>query len=410
MKKIIFSILFLTTLFTQGQDPSFSQFDLNIMYSNPAHTGYEVGSGCRKYLLQSRSQWRGLNENLNNSIFEFSTSIARNTNSRNSKTLLSLGLGVISEDLRFESNIGNAIFIDRNEASLYGALHKEWGNWWVSGGAGINLRTYSWKVNNIFTDQWDAFGTYTSTSGSGYTTGDLHLLSGGKPYRIDGSIGGIVTKHGRYSSTQGNRIMIASSLNHLTRPYESFNSNPDTKIPLKQIIHVEWLYGIPSFKKPFFPYVKTIFKHERYITKPIDIFQPWKESLISKTEFGGTAFVNNTNIEVGTLVRICHNFENDYHMQTVIPIIRYRLPRYNQLMLSYSYDMNAATRIDRLTSSETGTTHEIGLKVMLCSKRRKRKNPCQTCCPAIMDGGALFNDIYNNGLLNYDKPKSNFTW
>ena len=407
MKKIIFSILFLTTLFTQGQDPSFSQFDLNMMYSNPAFVGYEVGGGCTKYLLHSRNQWNGLNENFNNSIFEFSASRQLNSNSRNSKTLFSSGFGIISEDLGFTS-LGNTIFIDRNEASLYGALHKEWGNWWVSGGVGINVRQYSFKENNIFSDQWDAFGTFSS-SGHPFTPGSISSM--GQPI-IDGSIGGVVTRHGRYRSTKGNRLMIASSLNHLTKPYESFTNNQsdDTRIPLKQIIHVEWLYGIPSFKRPFFPYVKTIFKHERYIKKSGDVFQPWKESLISKTEFGGTVFVNNTNIELGTLFRMDHNFENDYHMQTFISIIRYRFSGNNQLMMSYSYDMNIAGNLDKLTSVNAGTTHEIGLKVMLCSKRRKRKNPCQTCCPAIMDKGALFNDIYNNGLLNKKTPRGNFRW
>ena len=409
MKRIIIYIFLLISINIYGQDPSFSQFDLNMMYSNPAHTGYEVGGGCTKYLLHSRNQWNQLNENFNNSIFEFSTSIQRDGNRRNSRTLLSVGFGIISEDLGFTS-LGNTIFIDRNEASLYGALHKEWGNWWASGGAGINVRQYSFKENNIFSDQWDAFGTFSS-SGHPFTPGSISSM--GKPI-IDGSIGGVVTRHGKYSSTQGNRLMIASSLNHLTKPYESFTSHhsDDTRIPLKQIIHVEWLYEIPSFKRPFFPYVKTIFKHERYIKKSGDVFQPWKESLISKTEFGGTVFVNNTNIELGTLFRMDHNFENDYHMQTFIPIIRYRFSGNNQLMISYSYDMNIASSANnnRLTLGNTGTTHEIGLKVMLCSKRRKRKNPCQTCCPAIMDGGALFNDIYNNGLLNYDKPKPNFKW
>ena len=248
MKKIIFSILFLTTLFTQGQDPSFSQFDLNMMYSNPAFVGYEVGGGCTKYLLHSRSQWNGLNENFNNSIFEFSASKQLNPNSRNSKTLFSSGFGIISEDLGFTS-LGNTIFIDRNEASLYGAMHKEWGNWWASGGAGINVRQYSFKENNIFSDQWNAFGTFSS-SGHPFTPGSISSM--GKPI-IDGSIGGVVTRHGRYRSTKGNRLMIASSLNHLTKPYESFTSHhsDDTRIPLKQIIHVEWLYGIPSFKRPF---------------------------------------------------------------------------------------------------------------------------------------------------------------
>ena len=132
MKKIIFSILFLTTLFTQGQDPSFSQFDLNMMYSNPAFVGYDISGRCTKSLLHSRNQWNGLNENLNNSIFEFSTSTSRNLN-----TSFSSGFGIISEDLRFKSEIGNTIFT--------GIVHVI-----SKGKEGIRTTTYSHYTVKIF--------------------------------------------------------------------------------------------------------------------------------------------------------------------------------------------------------------------------------------------------------------------
>ena len=116
MKKLLFVILFFVTLFTQGQDPSFSQFDLNMMYSNPAFSGYE---GATKSLLHSRNQWNKLNEKFNNSIFEISTNLKLNPNHRKSPTSWAPGFGVISEDLGFINNIGNTVFIDKIELSVY---------------------------------------------------------------------------------------------------------------------------------------------------------------------------------------------------------------------------------------------------------------------------------------------------
>ena len=67
MKRIIIYICLLLSMNIHGQDPSFSQFDLNMMYSNPAFAGFDIGGGCTKSLLHSRNQWNRLNENFNNS-------------------------------------------------------------------------------------------------------------------------------------------------------------------------------------------------------------------------------------------------------------------------------------------------------------------------------------------------------
>ena len=116
MKRLFYMILLFTPLFSQGQDPSFSQFDLNMMYSNPAFAGYE---GSTKPLLHSRNQWNGINENFNNSIFEISTNIKLNRNDRRSSTSWSPGIGVIKEDLVGINGTGNNVFINRMEFSLY---------------------------------------------------------------------------------------------------------------------------------------------------------------------------------------------------------------------------------------------------------------------------------------------------
>ena len=335
MKKLLFVILFFVTLVTQGQDPSFSQFDLNMIYSNPAFAGYE---GTTKSILHSRNQWNRLNENFNNSIFEISTNIKLNPNNRKATTSWSPALGVISEDLGF-TTIGTSevYFLKKIELSVYpftfhkrvdfkiGKLNME--NLWLSWGGGIHARQYNLNHNSlIFPDQWTEFGIFGSTGVdlSTFINNDIQW---------DGSIGVILTKHGKYQSTRGNRLMAGWSLSHISRPNEAFSGNT-ARIPLKNIIHAEWFYGVPLFKRSFIPYFKTIFKHERYVDDVSNAILPWKESLISKTEFGGTAFINNTPIELGFLWRLDHNYKDDevwlddYHLQTFIPIIRYRINRF----------------------------------------------------------------------------------
>jgi len=66
MKKVV--IILLISLIGQSsysQDPSFSQFDLNMMYMNPAFVGYEKEY---RILIHRRNQWTGIPENFNTNI------------------------------------------------------------------------------------------------------------------------------------------------------------------------------------------------------------------------------------------------------------------------------------------------------------------------------------------------------
>ena len=138
MRKIIIICIFISPLLVKGQDPSFSQFDLNLMYNNPSLSGFE---GTIKTTLHSRNQWNYVNENFNNSIFEISGSIRLNPNSRKYSTRWTPGIGVISEDLGF-TNFGNTVFVNRTEVSIYPASFnmKIQKNIYLCYGASINLR------------------------------------------------------------------------------------------------------------------------------------------------------------------------------------------------------------------------------------------------------------------------------
>ena len=116
MKNIVLISFILFSYIMKGQDPSFSQFDLNMNYSNPAFTGYE---GKTRFLLHSRNQWNRINENFNNSIFEFSSRSRLNKNSRRRRTSWCFGMSLISEDLEVLPQIGNSVFLKRTDIYIY---------------------------------------------------------------------------------------------------------------------------------------------------------------------------------------------------------------------------------------------------------------------------------------------------
>lgn len=403
MRKIIIICSLVSSLFVKGQDPSFSQFDLNLMYNNPSLSGFE---GAIKTTIHSRNQWTYVNENFKNSIFELSGSRILNPNSRKYSTRWNPGIGIISEDLGF-TDFGNTVFVNRNEVSIYPASFnmKLQENIYLCYGAGINLRKYSLNSDNlVFTDQWTAFGSFNPISGapiSNFINDDLI---------VDGSFGVTLVRQGKYQSTQTNRFTIGMAWNHISRPHESLfgNQSDDTRMPIKQNIHAEWFYGFPKVKRVFIPYVKTLFKHERYSKE--NVLNIFKESLISKTEFGGTAFINNLPIETGFLWRICHNYETKYYTQTLVSIFRYRFSRNNTWMLNYSYDWNINSNLDNLNFINTGHTHEMGIAIYLNGGKRGigRGRGGNNDCPAFMENSALYQDIYNGGLVNQKNRKRNF--
>ena len=79
-------------------------------------------------------------------------------------------------------------------------------------------------------------------------------------------------------------------------------------------------------------------------------------------------------------------------------------------MINYSYDWNINKNIDNLNIANTGTTHEVGIGIYLTGTSRggfsggKGSNEC----PAFMGNSALFQDIYDGGLINNKKRKKNF--
>jgi hypothetical protein len=233
----------------------------------------------------------------------------------------------------------------------------------------------------------DDFGNYSTSS----ITPDFLVHDN---WVGDLSFGFIYTRHGKYSSTTTNRFNVGFAAHHILSPIESFsNTNiTDNKIPTKLTYHSEFYSAIPLkvSTHPFIPYYRILIKHERYIKNRVNI--------MSKTEFGGTMFINNTPIEFGTLFRTNRIQENKkLNLQTWVPIIRYRINNGKHLyIISYSYDANLSQNTNSFQFVDSGTTHEIGFVIYLFSGSSGNKD-----CAAFkqMDNNPLYQDIMRNGLL-----------
>ena len=69
VKNIKYLIICLCISFkAYSQDVSYSQFDLNTMYTNPAFCSFEEDN---RVLSIYRNQWNGLSENFNSNYLEF---------------------------------------------------------------------------------------------------------------------------------------------------------------------------------------------------------------------------------------------------------------------------------------------------------------------------------------------------
>lgn len=415
MKNLSFVIIFLISLSLKGQDPSFSQFDLNMLYSNPAFSGYE---GSTKILSHSRMQWTSLTQNFNSSIFEFNSSIKLNPENRRTQTLISPGLSIINQDLGIFEQIGgpqgNEVWLNKMDIKIHGAIHLKLSeNNYSSGGFSVGYRQYSLNTQSlIFSNQWGEFGDFTNYSDLVFQpeTGFINHVD-----KFDFSYGGIWTRQGSFRETQGNRQLIAFSTHNVLREIESFwnPSSNDAKTPIKQITQVETYYGIPKNIRTPFPYIKSLFRHERYHNNWNIFPLYWEENLMSKTEYGATLFTNRIPMEFGLLVRRIRQKEdttrlilNEQKSQSLIPLIRYRFNKSKNIwIISYSTDINISLGNDGLNLNNTSLTHEFGISIYFSAGRRRIKE-----CPAfgIMQNNPLYQDIMNEGMMNKRKTTKNF--
>jgi type IX secretion system PorP/SprF family membrane protein len=355
MRKIIcISILLFNSLLTFSQDYSFSQFDLNMMYSNPAFAGYENDN---RVLLHRRNQWAGIAEKFNSNILELNLSGKLRGKG--------LGRGEISwaGGLYIIENHENSVIKKYNIGIIPWTFHFQLpSNFFISMGIQnvISYNTLDWD-KLIFSDMIDDIGlTGNETSAS------LPIYEKYTNW-FDPSFGFIVTKHSLFQSKSNQISSVGFAVHHLNRVIESFynNQTETSKLPIKYTIHGEHAGEVPSFASNSFKSWKIFARHEQQA-----------EKVMQKDEIGfSTTLANSLQLELGTIYRIGRYMSvNNYTVmsESIIPLIRMRVKNTRDIGvdISYSYDFN----ISKLQNINAIATHEFNLNLYFI-KRKPRTCP-----------------------------------
>lgn len=356
MKKNLLILFCFANIVVMGQDYSFSQFDLNLMYSNPAFAGYD---NHNRILFHRKNQWTGINEKFNSNIIELNLSHdLRRQGLGHGRVTWAGGIYIIEDH---ENSVIKKYQIGIIPWSFHYQLPK---NFFLSLALQnvISHNTLDWD-NLIFSDEIDAFGeTGNETSAS-------------PPYYLkytnwfDPSFGLIITKHSQYNKNTNQTSFIGLSVHHLNSAIESFynNQTETSKHPVKYAIHGEHLGEIPDFLSKNFKTWKIFFRHESQT-----------KNMMQKDEFGlSTTLSNKLQIELGAIYRLGRHSQNEetrLMSESIIPIIRIRLKASQRIgvEMGYSYDFN----ISKLGNTNTIATNEININFYFIKGRK-------SICPGI---------------------------
>ncbi|MBO98276.1 MAG: hypothetical protein CMD34_05235 [Flavobacteriales bacterium] len=353
MKRFILIILIIVNVNTYAQDYSFSQFDLNMLYSNPAFAGYENDN---RILIHRRNQWAGISEKFNSNIIELNLS-GDISSARFGRGKISWAGGVyLIEDHE------NLVFKEYNIGIIPWTFHFQLPkNFFISMGMQnvISYHTLDWS-KLIFSDQIDALGLVTNQSSANIPIYDKYTNW------FDPSVGFIITKNG-FQQNYDQSSSVGFAVHHLNRMIESFYNNQasTSKLPVKYTIHAQHKGNVPNVISRTFKYWKVFARHER------------QAKYMKKDEVGfSTILSNNLQMEFGTIYRIGRFISDNSILmsESIIPLVRIRMKPSKRIgmEMSYSYDFN----ISKLQNINTLATHEINLNFYFI-KRKPRP------CPAI---------------------------
>jgi len=351
MKKVV--IILLISLIGQSsysQDPSFSQFDLNMMYMNPAFVGYEKE---HRILIHRRNQWIGIPENFNTNIIEVSPLYLHNDKNGilGRTSALALGFFFIEdhENRVFKnSTFGGAI-------SYIGQLSKrDYINFAVQ--PIFYTKRLSWD-ELVFSDQWTDYGVFYEQSSAIQPSTNYNVFDVGS--------GILWTRHGKYSGNSDQRITIGFAGQHLFSPIVSFygNQNSDSQYPIKLTLHGEFFSGFPDYVLKSIRFGKVMFRHQVHL------------KTFNKTEIGGMlTLANKIHLESGIIYRRARTYDKKYMSESLVPIIRMRLAVFERtgLEISYSYDYT----ISKLRHENTMMTNEISINLYFMNNKKR-------VCPAV---------------------------
>lgn len=354
MKKLIVILLILISQKGYGQDPLFSQSDLNLIYMNPSFAGLYPND---RILIHRRDQWRGISaEQFNTNYLELNFHLPSKSKRKmnGQETSLAMGVHLISdmENTVFKSNeLGASLSVKvgkKDKMVFVGALQ-------------VNIISGSLNSNNlIFTDQ---INYYNSLIGPINQENIPSLNS----YLVPSFGGGFITSFS-YPRSQIKRTTGGVSILNLAET-KSFNNSQNYKNPKRIYIHFDHTEPIKNvYNRQLIDQVKIFAQLSRHITG-----FDYLTEIANRTEFGFTVPVKfkDNRLIGGFMYRNSSVFNGEYMSESLVWIVRFR-PSKSNFSINYSYDHN----ISRLGSNSAGMTHEMGIIWIL----KKRKN---VLCPAI---------------------------
>jgi len=381
MKKTLLILLIsLIGQISYSQDPSFSQFDLNMMYMNPAFVGYEKEY---RILIHRRNQWVGIPEKFNTNIIEFSPFYLHNDENGllGRTSALALGFFFIEdhENIVFKNSTFGGVI------SYIGQLSKrDYINFAVQ--PIFYTKRLSWD-ELVFSDQWTDYGVFSEQSSAIQPNTNYNVFDVGS--------GILWTRHGKYSENSDQVLTIGIAGQHLTKPIESFynNQNDESRYPIKLTFHGQFITGIPNYILKSIRFGKIMFRHQVHL------------KTFNKTEIGGMiTLANKVQLETGIIYRRASTYDKKYMSESLVPIFRMRLASFGRtgLEISYSYDYT----ISKLRNENTMMTNEISINLYFMTNKKR-------VCPAAGKWGnnKKWEDVeFNRGKYNRFNKKNRGNW
>lgn len=359
-RKIKYLVVALALSFgTKAQDISYSQFDLNTMYTNPAFSSFEEDN---RILSIFRNQWNGFAENFNSNYIEFGFSISDLKKRRISNGQLSASAGLfLNQDIY--NNVFKTYEIGIVPVTIHSQLSR---NYFLSTGISNTIRINSLDWNSlVFTDQINDFNNQIGVS-------NVQLPENfNQTTWVDPSIGIILTRHSNLLNQAANTSFVGFSWHHFVPPIKSFynNQNEISTIPQKIIIHGQYLSQFRLLSSNSLKFWKLSYQH----------IQQGSRAVVNDDIGLSLTMQNKLQLELGCFYSIGRQTIGGEQVrlmsESIIPMLRIRMQigRNLGMELSYSYDFN----VSKLNNTNTIATNEISLNIYHFKKKKSNICPFQ---------------------------------
>ena len=359
-RKIKYLVVALALSFgTKAQDISYSQFDLNTMYTNPAFSSFEEDN---RILSIFRNQWNGFAENFNSNYIEFGFSISDLKKRRISNGQLSASAGLfLNQDIY--NNVFKTYEIGIVPVTIHSQLSR---NYFLSTGISNTIRINSLDWNSlVFTDQINDFNNQIGVS-------NVQLPDNfNQTTWVDPSIGIILTRHSNLLNQAANTSFVGFSWHHFVPPIKSFynNQNEISTIPQKIIIHGQYLSQFRLLSSNSLKFWKLSYQH----------IQQGSRAVVNDDIGLSLTMQNKLQLELGCFYSIGRQTIGGEQVrlmsESIIPMLRIRMQigRNLGMELSYSYDFN----VSKLNNTNTIATNEISLNIYHFKKKKSNICPFQ---------------------------------